>query len=146
MLMQFKMSQHYQQPDCRFCQIASRQIEDYLIWQDSAFSLLLDYYPARRGHCMLIPNWHAQSIYDLTDEQTSRLFNTAKRISFSLMQYTGARRIGMLIKGFAVPHAHLHLIPINSEGQNLEEKVSVTSKEELRRIQLGLQEQLNKLC
>lgn len=138
------MKQHYQQPNCRFCQIVSGKVEDYLIWNNRDFSLLLDYYPVRKGHCMLIPNWHIESIYNLDDRQTSELFNAAKRISFALLEYTGAQRIGMLIKGFAVSHAHIHLIPLNCEGQNLEEKTLSVSEKELREFQRGLREKLFK--
>jgi len=133
------MRKQYQQSDCRFCQIASRQIEDYLVWQDSDFSLFLNNKPAKRGHCMLIPNWHVESIWDLDYEQTSSLFNIAKKLSFPLLEYTGVQRMGMLIKGFSISHAHLHLIPLHLEGQNVEELLMPRlSEEELREVQHGL--------
>ena len=53
--------------------------------------------------------------------------------------------MGLLVKGFSVPHAHLHLIPLQNEGQNLEEKPTFASEEELKEIQQGLQKRVHGL-
>lgn len=128
--------------NCKFCDIISGNIEDYKIWENERFVLLLDICPVKLGHCMLIPKIHVESIYDLDDNLTFELYNLARKMSKPILRYTGAKKIGLLIKGFSVQHAHLHLVPLNNENEDIEVNMPAIAKEQLEIIQEGLKREI----
>ena len=66
---------------CRFCDIAQRKVEDYVIWEDDKFIAFLDITPAKPSHCMLIPKLHVDYFFDLPESLYLELFKVAKRLS-----------------------------------------------------------------
>ena len=95
--------------------------------------LLLDLFPAKSGTSMLIPKKHVDYFFDLDDGSYSALFMTAKRLSEVLRRAMNAKRIGIAIVGFEVPHAHLHLIPLHGPNEMFDPaKFVKASHEELR--------------
>jgi len=102
--------------DCKFCEIINGK-EDYKIWENNNFIAVLDIMPAKTGHIMIIPKKHIGDIFDLEEQLFSELFQTAKKLSEPLKKAMNAKRIGMVITGFAIPHAHLHLIPLHKSNE-----------------------------
>lgn len=123
---------------CKFCQIADKEVKDNLIWENERFMLLLDNHPARNGHCMLIPKEHIVHVYDMNHELTCEMFELVKRFIKPLLDYTNARKIGYLVKGFSVPHAHLHLIPLYDEERRMDGIFEEGDKIDLTLITLGI--------
>jgi histidine triad (HIT) family protein len=98
---------------CPFCRIISGEIPAYRIWEDDEFYAMLDINPIKPGHTLLIPKRHADSVFDLDDQWYTQLFLRAKMLSAPLQRATGAKRIGIAVEGFCVPHIHVHLVPVN---------------------------------
>jgi histidine triad (HIT) family protein len=104
--------------DCSFCKIISGEIPCEKIFENDDYIAFLDINPMYEGHTLLIPKKHVDYIFDLNDEELKNYFLTAKKISFLLKKVIGKEKIGLVVEGFLVRHAHIHLIPIN-EGEQL---------------------------
>lgn len=102
--------------DCKFCEIINGK-EDYKVWENNNFLALLDVMPAKKGHLMLIPKKHIGDIFELQEPLFSELLQVAKRLQEPLKKATNAKRIGLVLVGFAIPHAHLHLIPLHKSNE-----------------------------
>lgn len=132
--------------DCRFCDIINGKINDYKIWEDDKFLAFLDKSPANPGHCMLIPKKHVDYFFDLDDELYHELFRIAKKLSEPLKKAMNARRIGIAVAGFSVPHAHLHLVPLNGKNELFDEKKFIKQPpERLKEIQEKLIDSLKNI-
>jgi histidine triad (HIT) family protein len=125
---------------CIFCEIINGK-EDYKIWENENLIALLDINPAKKGHIMIIPKKHIGDIFDLEEPLFSELFQTAKKLEEPLKKAMDAKRIGMIIVGFAVPHAHLHLVPLHKSNELFDPSMfSRASPEELKETQGILKE------
>jgi histidine triad (HIT) family protein len=103
--------------ECIFCKIASGGIPSAKIFEDGDIVAFLDINPINPGHTLVIPKKHVESVFEAGPGLYSRLFDSARRLAGPLRAASGARRIGMVVEGFLVSHAHLHLVPINSGGE-----------------------------
>ena len=74
---------------------------------------ILDINPNTPGHTLLVPKIHEPYVFDLEEPLYTNLFTVAKQLSKPLLEVTKAKRIGVVIQGFTVPHVHVHLIPMN---------------------------------
>jgi histidine triad (HIT) family protein len=99
--------------ECIFCNIASGRLEAKKVWEDEKHLAFLDLEPISEGHLLLVPKKHSDYIFDLADDEYLNLFAVAKKIAGPLKQAMGAKRIGIIVEGFGVPHVHIHLVPIN---------------------------------
>jgi histidine triad (HIT) family protein len=125
---------------CVFCEIINGK-EDYKVWEDNNFIALLDVNPAKKGHLLIIPKKHINDIFDLEEPIFSELFKTAKKLEEPLKKVTDAKRIGMVIVGFSVPHAHLHLVPLHKSNELFDPSMfSKADPEELKKVQQLLKE------
>jgi len=132
--------------NCRFCQIAQKKVQDFVFWEDEDFIAFLDANPAKPGHCMIIPKKHTDYFFDLDDELYLKLFKVAKKLSEPLRKAMDAKRIGLAVVGFDVPHAHLHLIPLHGSNELFDPKKFTRAKpEELKEIQNKLIKEFNSL-
>ncbi len=99
--------------NCLFCKIVKKELPSYKIWENENFLAFLDINPINPGHTILVPKKHVDYIFDLEEPLYSEMFKIVKQLSKVLKQAIGSKKIGLIIEGFAVPHAHIHLIPIN---------------------------------
>lgn len=98
---------------CVFCRIAQGEAPAHVVWQDDLFLAFLDVRPINPGHLLLIPREHVDYLFDLDDALYGPLFARAKELAEPLRRATGCGRVGVAIEGYGVPHAHIHLVPIN---------------------------------
>ena len=132
--------------DCRFCDIIKGDIEDYKVWENKNFIALLDISPANPGHFMLIPKQHISDVFDLDSELYNELFSLAKRFRKPLQNITNAKRVGIAVVGFAVPHAHLHLVPLHKSNELFDPKsFKKADIEDLKSMQNKLAKELDKV-
>lgn len=103
-------------PDSIFAQIVRGEAPAHRVWEDDAFLAFLDLRPIRPGHTLLIPKEAPDSVFDLAPEVYAGLWERARRLEAPLREATGARRVGLVVEGFGVPHAHVHLVPIDALG------------------------------
>jgi histidine triad (HIT) family protein len=97
-----------------FSRIASGEIPCHKIAEDDLFLAFLDINPLAKGHTLVIPKSETDYIFDLEDELYKDLFQFAKKIGQAIGSAIPCRRVGITVIGLEVPHAHIHLIPINS--------------------------------
>jgi histidine triad (HIT) family protein len=97
-----------------FTKIVSGEIPSFKIAETANFLAFLDVMPLRRGHTLVIPKKQVDYIYDLDDDILSELFVFSKKVAKKLEAKINCKRIGVSVIGLEVPHAHVHLIPIDS--------------------------------
>ncbi len=118
-----------------FTKIVEGQIPSYKIYEDEKFYAFLDIKPMAKGHTLLIPKQEVDYLFDIDDTMLSEMMVIAKMIAKAMEQAVSCTRVGMMVIGLEVPHAHIHLIPIQNEGDmNLSNKRVELSKEEFTQI------------
>ena len=104
--------------DSIFTKIIKGEIPSHTVYEDEKVIAFLDINPTRYGHTLVIPKIQIDQYIDLPDEDYAALWAAVKKIAFKLRETLGTQRVGVVIKGVDVPHAHVHLLPFN-EGQHL---------------------------
>lgn len=99
-----------------FSRIAEGEIPSYKCAEDKRFYAFLDINPVAEGHTLVIPRREVDYIFDLDDEELSALHVFAARVARAVGRAVPCRKVGMAVLGLEVPHAHIHLIPLQGEG------------------------------
>lgn len=99
-----------------FSKIIAGEIPCYKIAEDDRFFAFLDINPVQPGHTLVIPRQETDYIFDLSDELIGEMMKFSKRVAAAIKQTIPCRKVAMAVLGLEVPHAHIHLIPISSEG------------------------------
>ena len=99
-----------------FSRIVAGEIPCYKIAENEKFFSFLDINPLVKGHTLVIPKQEVDYIFDLSDEDLAEMTVFAKKIAVAVKKAFPCRKAGMAVLGLEVPHAHIHLIPMNSEG------------------------------
>ena len=100
--------------DSIFTKIINKEIPAYIIEENNEFIAFLDVFPLAKGHTLVIPKKQVDYIFDLDEDTYARLWQFAKRISTKVESVIDCKRIGIAVIGLEVPHAHIHLVPINN--------------------------------
>ncbi|HRH65689.1 MAG TPA: HIT family protein [Bacteroidia bacterium] len=96
-----------------FTRIIKGEIPCYKIAEDDRFFAFLDISPLAKGHTLVIPRQETDYIFDIDDLQHKDLWNFAKKVAKAVEKAVPCKRIGIAVIGLEVPHAHIHLIPMN---------------------------------
>jgi histidine triad (HIT) family protein len=113
-----------------FTKIVIGEIPCYKIAEDENFLAFLDVNPNAKGHTLCIPKQEINKIFDIEDQLYLGLMAFSKKIAIALEKTIPCKRIGMAVIGLEVPHAHVHLIPINEmDEMRFQNKVTLTSLE-----------------
>ena len=96
-----------------FSKIIAGDIPCYKIAEDNDFFAFLDINPLNHGHTLIVPKKEVDYIFDLDDDLLARMNVYAKKIGLAIEKVVPCERIGIAVLGLEVPHAHIHLIPIN---------------------------------
>jgi histidine triad (HIT) family protein len=99
-----------------FSKIIAGEIPCYKIAEDDRYFAFLDINPMSKGHTLVIPKTEEDYIFNLDDETYAGLTLFAKKVASCIEKAIPCKRIGMMVIGLEVPHAHIHLIPIQKEG------------------------------
>ena len=97
-----------------FSKIIGGEIPSYKIAEDDKFYAFLDIFPLVEGHTLIVPKTETDNMFDLSDDYLQELLVFAKPIAKAIERSFDCNRCGMAVIGLEVPHAHLHLVPINS--------------------------------
>ena len=119
-----------------FSKIIAGEIPSYKIAENEKFFAFLDIFPLREGHVLVVPRMETDKFFDLPDEFLSEMLLFAKPIAKAIERSFNCNRCGMEVVGLEVPHAHMHLIPINSANDLnfTKEKLKLTP-EEMKKVQ-----------
>jgi histidine triad (HIT) family protein len=96
-----------------FSRIVAREIPAHIVREDSEFLAFLDVRPIRQGHTLVIPKAEIDDVFDLPASLLEGLLPFARPVARAIRQISGAARVGMAVVGLEVPHAHVHLVPID---------------------------------
>jgi len=119
-----------------FSKIIQGEIPAYKIAENDLFIAFLDIFPLQKGHVLVVPKIEVDKMFDLPDHYLSELLVFAKPIAKAIEDSFPCNRIGMVTVGLEVPHAHLHLIPINqAEDLDFSNPSLQLSKEDFLAIQ-----------
>lgn len=119
-----------------FSKIIAGQIPSYKIAENEKFFAFLDIFPLVEGHVLVVPKIEVDKIFDVPDEYLSEMLVFAKPIAKAIERSFPCDRCGVSVIGLEVPHAHMHLIPINSmDDLNFTRGKIKVSEEQLKRAQ-----------
>ena len=113
-----------------FTKIVNGQIPCYKIAEDDNFLAFLDVNPNAKGHTLCIPKQEINKIFEIEEELYIGLMQFSKKIAIALEKTVPCKRVGMAVVGLEVPHAHVHLIPLNEmDEMRFQNKVSFSKEE-----------------
>jgi histidine triad (HIT) family protein len=114
-----------------FSKIIDGSIPSYKVAENDRFLAFLDIQPLVKGHVLVIPKTVTDFIFDMEDEQLSELMLFAKQVALKMKKVLPCKKIGVTVIGLEVPHAHIHLLPINgiSDMDFSKAKLSFPSEE-----------------
>ena len=119
-----------------FSKIIKGEIPSYTVAENDRFFAFLDIFPLREGHVLVVPKIEVDKFFDIPDDYLSEMLLFAKPIARAIENAFPCNRCGLVVVGLEVPHAHLHLIPINSpDDLNFTRAKLKLSAEELKEVQ-----------
>lgn len=125
-----------------FTKIVNGEIPSYKITEDDKYLAFLDVNPNAKGHTLCIPKQEIDKIFDMEDELYLGLMKFSKKVAIALEKTVPCKRVGMAVVGLEVPHAHVHLIPLNHmDEMRFQNKVSL-SKDEFEALAKSIQSNL----
>jgi histidine triad (HIT) family protein len=95
-----------------FTRIINGEIPAHKIYEDDRIIAFLDMLPINEGHTLVVPKKQVDHIWDLDQDEYDYLWKTAKKISNHIWKVLESPRVGAIVEGFGVPHAHIHIVPI----------------------------------
>lgn len=114
-----------------FSKIAAGEIPSYKCAESDKFYAFLDINPVAKGHTLVIPRREVDYIYDMDDDELAEYQVFAKRVAVAIKKAFPCKKVAQVVLGLEVPHAHIHLIPMNSEADVdfRREKLKLSSEE-----------------
>lgn len=124
-----------------FSKIINGEIPCHKVAESDDFIAFLDIMPIRKGHVLVVPKIEVDYIFDIDDDILAQMMVFSKHVSKKIKNAFPCNRIGVTVIGLEVPHAHIHLIPINTlNDMNFAQEKLDLSQEELKEIALKIQE------
>lgn len=119
-----------------FSKIIAGEIPSYKIAENEKFFAFLDIFPMRKGHVLVVPKTETDKFFDLSDDYLKEMLVFAKPIAKSIEKSFRCNRCGISVIGLEVPHAHLHLIPINTANDlNFNQEKLKLTPDEMKKVQ-----------
>ena len=114
-----------------FTKIVKGEIPAYKVAEDENYFAFLDIFPTAKGHTLVIPKKEVDYIFDLDDETYTGLQAFAKKVAQGLKKAIPCEKVGVMVLGLEVPHAHIHLVPMQNESDllNFSDKKKFTPQE-----------------
>ena len=119
-----------------FSRIIAGEIPSYKIAENEKFYAFLDIFPLREGHVLVVPKTETDKLFDLPDDYLSEMLLFARPIAHAIEKAFDCNRCGITVIGLEVPHAHIHLVPINAANDlNFVQPKPQASAESLKTVQ-----------
>ncbi|MBP3550818.1 MAG: HIT family protein [Alistipes sp.] len=124
-----------------FSRIISGEIPSYKVAENDHYYAFLDINPLAKGHTLVVPKQEVDYFYDLDDNTLEGMIVFAKQVAQKIKAFSGCKKVATVVLGLEVPHAHIHLIPMNSEKDvDFGRKKLVLTPEEFSEIASALRE------
>lgn len=118
-----------------FSKIIKGEIPSYKIAENDDFYAFLDINPVNWGHTLVVPKKETDYIFDIDDTQLAAMMLFAKKVAHAIKAAIPCRKVGMAVIGLEVPHAHIHLVPMKTEGDmDFKHKISNPDPEKMKQI------------
>lgn len=118
-----------------FTKIINREIPSYIVAENDEFIAFLDAFPVQYGHTLIVPKKEEDYIFELSDEELGRMIAFAKQVALAIQKASNCVKVGVSVIGLEVPHAHIHLIPINKEGDmDFKSKIQKPDPERMEQV------------
>ncbi len=129
-----------------FSKIAAGEIPSYKCAEDKQFYAFLDINPIQKGHTLVIPRREVDYVFDMNDDEIGAYMVFAKKVAVAIKRAFPCKKVGMAVLGLEVPHAHIHLVPMQSEKDMIfsNPKLKLT-EEEFREISQKIYDEFQKL-
>ena len=129
-----------------FLKIIAGDIPSYKCAEDDRFYAFLDINPLQKGHTLVIPKREVDYFFDLTDEEIAAMQVFAKRVARAIGEVLPCRKVGQAVLGLEVPHAHIHLVPMQNEGDlNFANSKKQFSSEEMQQTAAAIRNAFDNL-
>lgn len=129
-----------------FSKIAAGEIPSYKCAEDERFYAFLDINPLAKGHTLVIPRKETDYIFDMDDEELAAFQVFAKKVAVALKNAFPCKKVAQVVLGLEVPHAHIHLIPMNNEGDvDFRKEKLQLSEDEFKEISARISGEFEKL-
>lgn len=126
-----------------FSKIVSGEIPSYKIAENERFLAFLDVFPLVHGHVLVIPKKETDYIFDIEDDELKEMMVFSKSVAKAIKKAIPCKRIGVAVIGLEVPHAHIHLVPMNTVGDiNFTQAKLKPSADELEAVAKKIREEL----
>lgn len=118
-----------------FSKIIAGEIPSYKVAEDDKFYAFLDINPVQWGHTLVVPKQETDYLFDIDDSLLAEMMVFTKKVATAIKKAIPCTKVGMAVLGLEVPHAHIHLIPIKTEGDmDFRNKVKDPSPEKMKEI------------
>jgi histidine triad (HIT) family protein len=126
-----------------FTRIINGEIPAWKVAEDENYFAFLDIFPVAKGHTLVIPKKEVDYLFDLDDETYVGLQLFAKKVAIGIQKAIPCKKVGVMVLGLEVPHAHIHLVPMQSEADllNFSKKLTFT-KEEMAEITAAIAKEI----
>ena len=122
-----------------FSKIIAGEVKGYKIYEDDCVCAILDIHPMQKGHVLVIPKQEVSQLFDLDEKMYDRVMHRVRYLAQVIKAKRNCERVCVLVEGYGVPHAHVHLIPTNKLEDFDKSHVYDASQEELEEMQKLLQ-------
>lgn len=118
-----------------FSKIIAGEIPSYKVAENDRFYAFLDINPVNWGHTLVVPKQETDYIFDIDDAQLGEMMAFTKKVAAAIKKAIPCRKVGMAVLGLEVPHAHIHLIPLQKEGDmDFRHKVESPTPERMKEV------------
>lgn len=118
-----------------FSKIIAGEIPCYKVAEDENYFAFLDINPVNWGHTLVVPKRETDYIFDIADDELAGMVLFAKKVAKAMKKAMPCRKIGVTVLGLEVPHAHIHLVPLEREGDmDFSNKISDPDPEKMKTI------------
>ncbi len=129
-----------------FSKIAAGEIPSYKCAEDERFYAFLDINPIQKGHTLVIPRREVDYVFDMEDDEIGAYMIFAKKVAVAVKRAFPCKKVGMAVLGLEVPHAHIHLVPMQSEKDMIFSNPKMKlSEEEFKEIARKIYDEFKKL-
>lgn len=97
---------------CVFCKIIKKEIPSHMVYEDEFVFAFLDIHPIHPGHALVLPKKHEEDFYKLDNEYYNPLMSAVKKIANKIDNNLHPKKVGIMVMGWDVPHAHIHIVPM----------------------------------
>ncbi len=126
-----------------FSEIINKKIPADIVFENEDCIAFMDIMPIQKGHVLVVPKLEVDNIFDLPLNTYNSLFSFARKISIAMKKTFNCKRIGVSVIGFEIPHAHIHLIPINHIDDMDFNNKKVIKKHELKLMAKKISKEIN---